>query len=101
MKKVFIAAVLLAAGAFSAHSQTKGTNSLGFGFGTYNSSSEWASDIGTSESKGKGLGVNVNYGRFIKDNTKLSVFLGYSHTKNESEFQVHNQFQNQIVGREV
>jgi hypothetical protein len=73
--------VLLAATSFFAHSQTKGTNALGFGFSVSTNKSEGNDGLFNSESKFQNY--SLTYGRFIKDNVRIGVNANYVHGTND------------------
>ena len=67
--------VLLAATSFFAHSQTKGTNALGFGITSHRNETEWkANEYNNGHvDKQSQNSFSLTYGRFIKDNIRLGV----------------------------
>ncbi|MFD2160917.1 hypothetical protein ACFSJU_00825 [Paradesertivirga mongoliensis] len=78
--KTFLLASLFAAISLYANSQTKGTNSVGFGVNLNNRDSEQPN----SSDKQSSHQYLLNYGHFIKDNVKIGISGSYGRQKFES-----------------
>ncbi|WP_169304388.1 outer membrane protein [Pedobacter frigoris] len=78
-KQLFTAAAVLLS--VCGYAQTKGTSALGLGVNTSTSKYVTAENGVISENTNKISSFNLNYGFFIKDNTKLSVDFSYGQSK--------------------
>ena len=83
MKTYLIAALLLAACTWTAQSQTKGTNAIGFGVSSQTTKHENESNS-VFDSEQKSTNYSLTYGHFIKDNTRVGLTAFYSDGSTES-----------------
>lgn len=76
MKTYFIAALLLAASTWTVQSQTKGTNSIGFGVSS--STSKYEVDPANAiYNEQKGTNYSLTFGHFVKDNARIGLTATY------------------------
>ena len=86
MKKLFLAALMLAYGAFCAKSQTKGTNAIGLGLSSQTTKQESGENLNSFESEQKATNFSLTYGNFIKNNSKIGLTARYGYGSSESTF---------------
>lgn len=81
MKKQLLtaAAVLLSV---CGYAQTKGTSTLGLGFGSFTQKSQYTSQDEV-ERKASSVGLILGYGYFIEDNVRLGLDLDFNRSKQE------------------
>lgn len=79
MKTRFLLVAMLVGGALGAYAQTKGTNSIGLGFGNSKNKNEYS---GGNYSENKSSNYSLRYAYFIKDNTKLGLSASYNKYEN-------------------
>ncbi len=77
MKKFLFTVLVISACTISINAQTKGTNAIGFGFTSRQTKSENATNGFFNNSKNNF--ASLTYGRFIRDNTRVGITLGYNY----------------------
>ena len=83
MKKTLFAMLLAFACTLSAKSQTKGTNAIGLGVGSFEREIEYTTEAASVSDKQKDTWYSLSYGRFVRENVKVSIAGSYSHSQSK------------------